>query len=551
MSNLSQFQQFGLGAEVSSNRPNGCVIYTRVSTKEQADNNYSLETQLKGCESLMQRGGYDLVESFGGTGESAKSGTARKEFQRMMTFIRRNKKRVGHLIVYSPDRFVRDTEQGAATLKELRNMGIRLHSVLQDVDDRTSSGHFQRLLQFAFSEYDNINRRDKCMAGTLTRLEKGGFCSTAPFGYENITRGGEKTIVPSEDAKYVRAAFEMKAYERLAADEIITRLRSMGCQTLYRQHLHKMYGNPTYCGLLRHKFLGGRVLSGNHEPIVSRELFLMANELMAQNARGWKQDPVNNHVPLKGFLKCEKCGKPITGYLVKRKGLYYYKCNTKGCKVNRSARKMNEDFREIINCFQLDERYREPAKKLLIHTFQEAEKEKRDRLEMLRKNRQVIERKLERLEERFIDEEIDQAMWVKHSTRFRQSIIGIDNEIEKARGNLSNPQEIAAYATEIATNLAKMWDSGGYAQRQRVQEMVFPEGISYNRENDNYRTFRINTIFDVFSDFSPNIEQKRNGQLTEFGKLSAVVPPLGPGSNFLGRDMAIAEEIFQEFSDHK
>ena len=90
MSNLQEFQQFGIGGEGinPANLKDGAVIYTRVSTKDQADNNCSLETQQVGCSKYVRQMGFHVVEQFGGTYESAKS-LERKEFQRMMTYLRK------------------------------------------------------------------------------------------------------------------------------------------------------------------------------------------------------------------------------------------------------------------------------------------------------------------------------------------------------------------------------------------------------------------------------------------------------------------------------
>lgn len=49
-----------------------CVIYTRVSSKEQAENNTSLDSQKKYCEDYCEKHGYTIKEYFGGTYESAK-----------------------------------------------------------------------------------------------------------------------------------------------------------------------------------------------------------------------------------------------------------------------------------------------------------------------------------------------------------------------------------------------------------------------------------------------------------------------------------------------
>lgn len=50
MNDLILFEQFARGKKAVMVRSSNCVIYTRVSTKEQADNNMSLETQKRACE---------------------------------------------------------------------------------------------------------------------------------------------------------------------------------------------------------------------------------------------------------------------------------------------------------------------------------------------------------------------------------------------------------------------------------------------------------------------------------------------------------------------
>ena len=83
--------KFAKGAEIAKlKKSNNCVIYTRVSTKEQADNNLSLETQRKGCEAYVLKHGYDVLSYFGGTYESAAS-DERKQFQKMIDFSKKAK----------------------------------------------------------------------------------------------------------------------------------------------------------------------------------------------------------------------------------------------------------------------------------------------------------------------------------------------------------------------------------------------------------------------------------------------------------------------------
>jgi hypothetical protein len=52
---------------------------------------------------------------------------------------------------------------------------------------------------------------------------------------------------------------------------------------------------------------------------------------------------------------------------------------------------------------------------------------------------------------------------------------------------------------EYPLGLTKKWTLGNLEEKRRVQKMVFPSGIRYNRELDNYRTIGINPIFNDIS----------------------------------------------------
>lgn len=63
------------------------IIYTRVSSSEQVDGQ-SLEVQIDKCREYAKVRSYTIVGEFGGTYESAKSDKERKEFNRMLAFIK-------------------------------------------------------------------------------------------------------------------------------------------------------------------------------------------------------------------------------------------------------------------------------------------------------------------------------------------------------------------------------------------------------------------------------------------------------------------------------
>lgn len=136
----------------------------------------------------------------------------------------------------------------------------------------------QQNIIFLFSQYDNDLRGPKIIEGMRQRLLLGKWLGHAPLGYDHvITTNGEKTIAINETGKLLRMAFLWKANEGISLAEILRRLKSHGLK-LTKREINKALINPFYCGVLSHSILKGEVIEGKHEKLVSKEIFLKANE---------------------------------------------------------------------------------------------------------------------------------------------------------------------------------------------------------------------------------------------------------------------------------
>ena len=190
-------QQFGRGTSANARSASTAVMYTRVSTKEQADNNQSLTTQAKHIRAFALRNGLEIIGEFGGTYESAKT-DERKEFKKMISFAKRGK--VGSILVYSIDRFSRSGPNALYIADQLKKSNIKIQSVTQPADGLTAEGELQQSIHMIFSQYDNQQRRQKSMAGTREMLLRGEWPTKPPFGYKIVHSGKERQIVDAISA---------------------------------------------------------------------------------------------------------------------------------------------------------------------------------------------------------------------------------------------------------------------------------------------------------------------------------------------------------------
>ncbi len=522
--NLSQFNSFGKGKRNHIESTGNCVIYTRVSTKEQADKNMSLDVQRKACEQYAQKKGYNIVGYFGGTYESAKT-DERKEFNNMLNFVKRSKEKVSRIIVYSVDRFSRSGPNAIYLSDTLKKEGILIYAVTQPTDTATASGSLQQNIQFIFSEYDNQLRREKCMAGTKEKLLNGEWCTGVPTGYSIVRKDGERKIVLNEKGKLLRKAFYMKA-EGVSNEDIRRQLAAWGLK-LYSQRISVILRNPFYCGLIAHNLLEGELVEGKQEKMIPREVFLKVNGLLASNHQGYKTTGENEQAPLKRFIKCDGCGAYLRAYEAYKNKKYYYKCNTPGCKCNKRADSLHESFRSLLSAYTLNvsEDVRYLIKEQMMATYNQLTESTANDREQYHAQLKELERKAERLEERYINEEIDRAMFDKYRQKYQQEEQEIQGMLAKSGERVSNPEKCIELAIDYAGKLPVLWDSSDYTHKQKLQFLVFPEGVAYNREKDECRTIAVNAVFHYIAQLQTIFTQNNTGNTKHLLSVPCWVAP--------------------------
>jgi site-specific DNA recombinase len=134
------------------NPPMVAVIYCRVSTKEQVQN-LSLATQQSRCVEFCTKNGWTVLKIFRDEGESAKTAD-RPAFRQMLAFCQAKTDAVHYVVVHDLSRFSRDMGDQVCVIAQLENVGVRLRSVMENVDE-TAAGKLMRNVYGAFNQFDN------------------------------------------------------------------------------------------------------------------------------------------------------------------------------------------------------------------------------------------------------------------------------------------------------------------------------------------------------------------------------------------------------------
>lgn len=510
------FKAFTKGKKQILITTDDCVLYTRVSGAKQMDG-LSLETQLKGVQEYAKRHKLLIREHFGGTYESAQT-DERKEFQRMIKYMKTTKHKISKILVYSLERFSRN-ENSIWLSSQLRKLGTEIVSVTQPIDTSNPAGIMQQKMLFLFGEFDNQLRRQKSMAGVRERLLKGDWCTKPPVGYDIIRINGERKIILNESSKIIKKIFLWKVQERLPNEQIRQRLVNLKVNYCLRR-IGEILTNPFYCGMMVHKALEGEALEGKHEKLISKEMFLQVNGILAERKLGLQTKKERPEIALKRFMKCDVCNQPLRGYVAKDTDTPYYKCNTLGCKCNRNANELNQQFMKRLNVYQVNGKCYKLIEHYLKHTFKQMNSSisENQSAEMAR----IIELngKVERIEERYILEEITGELYQKYKQKFEIERDEIEGRMKKNTIELSKLDTFISFTFKAAENVRQLWEQGDYTQRQELQAAFFSEGISYNRQNDECRLGKPNYFLEHVADLSGEMAKFTPEQIKNFDPTS-------------------------------
>jgi site-specific DNA recombinase len=503
--NLNAFQPFIKKPDEKKKVNKRIIGYTRVSSKDQLTN-FSIEGQAKEIRDFAEKNNYVLEDILGGTYESASGDFTRKEFKRLYDAIKKSKNRPYAIAIKFINRFSRTGASAISIVDELvEKLNVHLIETssglnTENLNDRAKIYH--KLLE---AMEENQKRLEQTIPGMKAKLKAGDWLGNAPFGYtlygprtKDFSRRREiQELVINDDGELLKKAWQWKLQSERDC-VILEKLESLGLH-LNKQRLSDMWRKPVYCGIIVNKLIDKPVI-GNWEPIVSPEDFLKINNMVtpAQGAV-YKTNSINDDRPLARFVLCEKCNTQLTGYINKKKGVHYYKCNI--CNANFNAKTtvrsvntgLNDSFKQFLGAIELKEDYAEHFKMQIekIFNYMNAETLELQKTQNRRENE--LNKMLDNLQRRYAFGELDDKdLYQRYKSEIEKELAAIAVKYNNVNSDLSNHLKYLNNVALASKNLNKHWTLGDYSVKDKIQRAVFPEGVFIDPVKREYLTININ-----------------------------------------------------------
>lgn len=343
------------------------VAYCRFSSDAQRDG-FSIEAQQRAIKDYCDRNKYDLVRFYV---DEARSGTndKRESFQEMIGDITK-KNDFKAIIVHKLDRFSRDKYDFAYYRRILSKHGVKLISVVENVDGDSPENDILLAVLEAFAAFYPKNLSREVRKGMNEAARKGLFNGgPLPYGYEVDPISRTYKIVPAE-AAIVRQIYEM-FLEGYSAKEISNALEGMGItskkgQPLTSKAVLRYLTNEKYTGTYKfnaYEYNNHRDpltprsdlirIEDSFPAIIDKETWERVQVLIDGNKRPTRARNTTENYILTGLLYCGGCGSLMVGSSSTKKtkegkSIYkYYMCpkhHKKNCSCSNIKKSYIEDL---------------------------------------------------------------------------------------------------------------------------------------------------------------------------------------------------------------
>lgn len=301
-----------------------CAIYTRVSTSNQAEVEYgSCEAQRDRILSYIKsQDKLEVYKEYSDPGFSA-STIDRPAFTEMLRDIA--DKKIDAVLTYKIDRLTRSSRDFYNLIEYFDKYNVSYVSVSEHFDTSSAAGRLLRNIMLTFAQFEREMTSERVKDKAEQRAKKGFWNGgPVPIGYKAINK---RLVVDGRWAPVVRSIYD----DFVSTGSVHQTMKHLRQAKVIHPKSQKIISISTVAYILRNAIYAGKVhwhdlaLTGEHEPIISSELFDRAQSLTKTRI---KKKRVYKEFLLSGFVKCSSCGTSMTNSFTNKKNsrYYYYRC---------------------------------------------------------------------------------------------------------------------------------------------------------------------------------------------------------------------------------
>ncbi len=246
-------------------------LYLRVSSREQAEEGYSLEAQETTLRQYCKVMGWHVQSIYKDEGISGKS-MRRPGLTSMLDDVKNGW--VNKIVTLKLDRLSRNSKDLLVLTDDLEKKGVSICYIKDQIDTSTAAGKMLRTIMAALAQFESDVAKERTLSVKEEMARQGKFVGgNIPYGYEYdrderefVINEAEAAVVERVFSEYLAGATTYRIAQQLNKEEIPTKRRGRW-QAVQVEYI---LANVFYSGQLQWE---GIISKGTHQAIISERQF--------------------------------------------------------------------------------------------------------------------------------------------------------------------------------------------------------------------------------------------------------------------------------------
>ncbi len=504
------------------------ILYTRVSTDEQANKGHGRDYQKEVLRRYCQVNNYEVIAEFE-EDHSAKNFN-RPEWKKLELFVKANKKSIDKVIFTKWDRFSRDIYNALDKIKSFQKWGIELNAAEQTLDLSNPDNKLMLSVYLTVPEVENDKISQRTRSGMYKAAKDGAWIGRVPYGYERHHFGKFASLKPNEESKLVQDAFYEVSLGLLPCEEIRRKFEQRGYSGVKQSFLN-LLRNKVYLGMTKvPKYDNDEAfwIDGLHNAIIDVPTFNKVQAILEGKNRAAKPPSIiNEAMPLRGFLECEYCKGNLTGSISKGNGgqYGYYHCR-RNCKNRIPTTLVHEMFDEsILSDFIVNDNVLELYKEVLLDIQKTKLGSKSKTENNSKKMIDELSKKIESAEDKYINGELSQDVFKRIISRYEKERMSLKADYTEIKESKGLSVKAIEKAVDGLKNIPKLYKNGSYDTKVQLLGLIIPKKLIISKNG--CRTKEKNVVVELLTRVNKVSQRAGTKKAIISDGLSNMAPPAG------------------------
>ena len=497
-------------------KPTRAVIYARVSSAAQIKRGDGLASQETRCREFARSRGYEIVETF--TDDLSGSAIDRPGMKAMLSFLRKHRADPHVVLIDDISRLARGVKAHMELRAAISVAGGLLESPTVEFGEDADS-ELREYILATVAQHQRRKNAEQTINRMRARVMNGYWPFSCPIGYRVEKSAGHGKVLTRNEphASILQEALEGFASGRFETQVEVKRFlesqpefpKDLPNGEIRNQRITDFLTRPIYAGYVQAPNWDVSLRKGQHEGLIDLVTFERIQARLTEKAKVPARKDINADFPLRGFVVCGDCDKPLTACWSKSstgKKHPYYLCFTKGCDSYRKSiprQKMEGEFAAIVQSMQPSRDLFNVAYAMFKEAWTRWSEAAAQSKAAIRSEIKSIDKQIENLVDRIVDADSQSVIsaYEKKIAKLERNKLLATEKLAETTAPRRTFDELFELAFAFLANPWNLWQTGELDLRRTVLKLGFCERISYHR-NEGFSNAKTSLPFNMLREMT-------------------------------------------------